>query len=200
MNVGDNMINYPMPKNQPKSKKVSMSNRGMVFEKLIDEANTFYLAHHKAVIHKKPVPVQIVDVDYPSRNKARIKEAYYKTPSTTDYNGVYKGYYIDFDVKESRNKTSFPIKNIHTHQIEHLKHVHEHGGVAFLLIFVHALNQAFLLPYETLNTYFSRALNGGRKSITNEELLQNGYDINEGFRPRIDYLKAVKQYISEAKK
>jgi len=193
------MINYPMPKKQPKQKKVSMSNRGMVFEKLIDEANMFYLAHDIAVIHKKPVPIQIVDVDYPSRNKARIKEAYYKTPSTTDYNGIYKGHYIDFDVKESRGKTSFPLKNIHSHQITHLKNVKNQGGIAFILIYLHTIETALLFPYEALEYYLKRSEKGGRKSITHDELLKHSYLIQEGYRPRIDYLKALRQYISEAK-
>ena len=69
----------------------------------IDEANAFYLARGLAVIHKKPVPVQIVKVSYPSRSAAVIQEAYFRTPSTTDYNGVYKGHYIDFDAKETKN-------------------------------------------------------------------------------------------------
>ena len=50
-----------------------------------------------------------------------INEAYFRTPSTTDYNGVYNGYYIDFEAKETKNKTSFPLNNIHAHQVEHMK-------------------------------------------------------------------------------
>ena len=66
--------------------------------------------------------------------KLKITEAYYRTPSTTDFNGIYKGYYIDFDAKETNSKTSFPLSNIHHHQIEHLKDVHQHGGIAFLIV------------------------------------------------------------------
>ena len=32
-------------------------------------------------------------VDYPNRSHAKIVEAYYQTPSTTDYNGIYRGKY-----------------------------------------------------------------------------------------------------------
>lgn len=97
------------------------SNLGMTLESDVEETNLYYLETKRAVIYKKPTPVQIVDVSYPSRNKAKIVEAYYRTPSTTDFNGIYKGYYIDFDCKETKSTTSIPLANIHNHQIEHLK-------------------------------------------------------------------------------
>ena len=86
----------------------TFSNRGMKLEKLINESNMFYLTHNRAIIHKKPTPLQIVQVDYPKRSAAVVKEAYFKQPSTTDYNGVYRGKYIDFEAKETNHKTSFP--------------------------------------------------------------------------------------------
>ncbi|MEJ7548018.1 Holliday junction resolvase RecU, partial [Staphylococcus hominis] len=92
---------------------IEYGGRGMSLEKDIEQSNTFYLKSGIAVIHKKPTPVQIVNVHYPKRSKAVINEAYFRTPSTTDYNGVYNGYYIDFEAKETKNKTSFPLNNIH---------------------------------------------------------------------------------------
>ncbi len=83
----------------------------------------FYVAQVLLIIHKKPVPIQIVKVEYPKRSAAVIREAYFRTPSTTDYNGVWNGYYIDFEAKETESKTSFPLKNIHDHQIKHMKAV-----------------------------------------------------------------------------
>ena len=93
-------MNFPTIKRNQK-KVINKANLGMDLEEAINESNTYYLNNNIAVIHKKPTPVQIVKVNYPSRNKAVITEAYYKTPSTTDYNGIYRGKYIDFDAKES---------------------------------------------------------------------------------------------------
>jgi recombination protein U len=190
------MINYPNKKSSYETKKISSKNRGMTFEALIDESNAFYLINNKAVIHKKPTPIQIVTVDYPTRKKAKIIEAYYRTPSTTDYNGVYKGHYIDFDVKETNHATSFPIKNIHKHQIDHLKQVHEHEGIAFILIYFKKQGTIHLLTYEKLYYFHQRALNG-RKSISYEELLEHTYLVKEGYRPSIDYLKVVDLLINK---
>ena len=97
---------------------INYSNRGMNLEYLINNANKYYLENDIAVIHKKPTPIQLVDVDY---KKNEIKKAYFKDKSTLDYNGLYKGKYIDFDAKETRETTRFPLQNIHEHQLLHMK-------------------------------------------------------------------------------
>src|SRR5690554_3260825 len=126
-------MNYPNKKTII-SKKANKTNLGMTLESDLDLTNKYYLNENIAVIYKKPTPVQVVNVSYPARNKAKITEAYYKTPSTTDYNGIYKGRYLDFDVKETNSKTSIPFKNIHKHQIDHLVNVYKHGGIAFIIV------------------------------------------------------------------
>ena len=107
----------PVEKIQEKRNQITeFGNRGMHFEEAINESNKYYLSRGLAVIHKKPTPIQIVKVDYPKRSAAVIKEAYFTQASTTDYNGVYRGFYLDFEAKETKNKTSFPFKNFHAHQ------------------------------------------------------------------------------------
>ncbi|TYR76496.1 Holliday junction resolvase RecU [Rossellomorea vietnamensis] len=173
------------------AKKASYSNRGMTLEEDINETNKYYLANGVAVIHKKPTPVQIVDVHYPQRSAAVIKEAYFKQPSTTDYNGLYKGRYIDFEAKETRNKTSFPLQNLHSHQIQHMKQVDEQDGIAFILIRFSTTEEIFFMKFIELYKYWQRMNQGGRKSIKKEEIEADGVKISLGFHPRIDYLKTV---------
>jgi recombination protein U len=176
-----------------KVKQVSYSNRGMTLEEDINETNQYYLVHKTAVIHKKPTPVQIVDVHYPTRSAAVIKEAYFKQPSTTDYNGVYKSRYIDFEAKETKNKTSFPLQNFHEHQIKHMESVFMQDGITFVLLRFSLSEEVFLLPFEALKKYWERMINGGRKSIRKEEIEEAGFRIPLGLHPRVDYLKIVHQ-------
>jgi len=188
------MINYPNKKSKFVTKKTNHSNRGMSFENMINETNEYYLVHDIAIIHKKPIPIQIVKVDYPSRSGAVIKEAYYKVPSTTDYNGIYKGKYIDFEAKETVNKTSFPLSNIHLHQIEHLQSIEKHQGISFLLIFFKTHDEIYLLETKYIMNYYNRSKEG-RKSIKYEEIKENGNLIKEGYSPRVDYIKVIDKLI-----
>ncbi|WP_175991242.1 Holliday junction resolvase RecU [Bacillus sp. Marseille-Q1617] len=176
-----------------KVKQVSYSNRGMTLEEDINETNQYYLVHKTAVIHKKPTPVQIVDVHYPTRSAAVIKEAYFKQPSTTDYNGVYKSRYIDFEAKETKNKTSFPLQNFHEHQINHMESVYLQDGITFVLLRFSLTEEVYLLPFQALKAFWDRMISGGRKSIRKEEIEEAGYKIPLGLHPRVDYLKIVHQ-------
>lgn len=187
------MINYPNRKQSTHRKISSSANRGMNFEKMINQTNEFYLNNDIAIIHKKPIPIQIVKVDYQKRSAAKIVEAYYKLPSTTDYNGLYKGMYIDFEAKETKNKTSFPIKNIHEHQVNHLQQCLNHGGIAFIIIYFSVLDRIFFLDASYVITYFNRSKND-RKSIHLSEIEKFGYEIIEGYRKPVDYLKIIDDY------
>ena len=143
-----------------------------------------------AVIHKKPTPIQIVKVDYPKRSAARIVEAYFKTPSTTDYNGIYKGKYLDFEAKETK-KQNFPFTNISVHQIEHLKSVIEHQGIAFVIIAFTHLNEVYLVNASyVIDAYYQP----DQKSISYQTVKEKGHLIEQGFNPRLDYLKIIDQY------
>jgi len=187
------MINYPNKKQHTERKIVSSANRGMNFENMINQTNEFYLTNNIAVIHKKPIPIQIVKVDYLHRSAAKITEAYYKLPSTTDYNGLYQGKYIDFEAKETKNKTSFPIKNIHEHQVTHLEQCIKHGGIAFIIIYFSSLDRIFFLDAKYVSEYFKRSKTS-RKSITLTEIEMNGIEIPQGYRKPVDYLKVIDQF------
>jgi recombination protein U len=182
--MGDGKVFYPTGQKEVYKKTyINYGNRGMSLESLINSANEYYLEKDKAVIYKKPTPIGIVDVDY---KKNEIKKAYFKDKSTFDYNGIYKGKYIDFEAKESRIKTSFPLSNIHPHQIEHLKHILHHGGIAFLIVYIDDVY--YLLKGEDLLEFLD---NNTRKSIPIEFFKEKCFKIEEKLRPTLDYLSVV---------
>ncbi|MGM8213941.1 Holliday junction resolvase RecU [Bacillaceae bacterium W0354] len=166
-------------------------NRGMTLEKEIVATNSYYLEANIAVIHKKPTPVQIVQVDYPKRSAAVIKEAYFKQPSTTDFNGVYKGRYIDFEAKETNNKQSIPFANIHEHQVKHMQQVEMHGGISFLIIRFKQKNETFLLPIRPFIEAWNNQFKGKRKSLAYSYVRDNGYLIPFSYQANVDYLKVI---------
>ena len=167
---------------------ISASNRGMNLENDINLSNEWYTEQGIALITKRPTPINIVKVDY-SRG-AKITDAYFEKQSTTDYNGVYKGKYLDFEAKNTKNKTSFPLSNIEQHQIEHLKKVLEHGGIAFFIIQFQLLNEVYLLDASFVIHYYEH---GERKSIPYEVFKKEGILIKQDYAPRLHYIDAVEK-------
>lgn len=181
-----------------KNKQVFHNNRGMSLENDINISNEYYIDTKKAFIYKKPTPIKIVKVNYPSKTnktgRITIKEAYFESPSTTDYNGLYKGKYVDFEAKETNNKSYFPLENIHKHQIEHLRNIMENGGISFLIVRFTEYNKTFIL---FSNDFFNYIDNNTRKSIPYEYFIEKGYEIKEKYSPRLDYLEIIEKYIEK---
>ncbi len=178
-------MNYPNKKNVIYHKNINYANRGMDLEAMINESNQYYLENNLALIYKKPTPIGIVKVDY-SNNSQKITNAYFEAPSTLDYNGLYKGKYIEFDAKNTESKTSFPLSNVHKHQIEHIKRVINHGGIVFLIIrineLIYLLNGPDFIRFINENT---------RKSIPYEFIKNNGYELEYNYNKGLNYLKYV---------
>ena len=183
-------MKYPNGIKKQVQNSFSHSNRGMNLEADINDTNEYYIENNIAIIHKKPTPITINKVDYKSRKDAVIKEAHFKTPSTTDYNGIYKGKYIDFEAKETKSCTSFPLNNIHKHQIEHLSKIVEHGGIGFIIVKFTKLDITYLLFEKDLVRFIE---NEKRASIPLSYFEENGYIIKEKLRPRLDYLKIINE-------
>ena len=165
--------------------KKSYSNRGMNLESAINSSNEFYRNKDRALIFKKPTPIGVVDVSY-ANHKKTIEKAYFKEQSTLDYNGLYRGKYIEFDAKETLNKTSFPLSNIHEHQTVQIRNVIKHGGIVFLIIRMNDIN--YLLTGEDYIAYIDSE---ERKSISYNYIKEKGYIIKEAYQPQLDYLSII---------
>lgn len=193
------MIQYPKGQQRvssPQTSTVSYGSRGMFLETLLNQTNDYYRLKKIAVIHKKPTPIQVVKVDYPKRSAAVIKEAYYRHASTTDYNGVYRGRYIDFEAKETKNKTSFPFINIHEHQLQHMEDCIYQGGVVFVIFYFSSLNEYYLLESQYLISYI-RENKDGKKSIPLTYIRENGMQIFLTVQSILDYIPIVDQLIDK---
>lgn len=179
------MIKYPNKLKTTHKTKV-YGNRGMTLESEINDSNKYYLENDIAVIYKKPTPVKVIkQINY------KIVDGYFEKPSTTDYNGLYKGKYIDFEAKETKHNTSFPLDNIQTHQINHIKNIIKHNGICFLIVRFTKLNKTYLLFGKDFIEFIK---NNTRKSIPLDYINEKGYLIKDKLAPRIDYLEIIDKY------
>ena len=190
------MIKYPNGQNlifskfkNHKSKveiSISSANRGMSLEADINFSNEYYSSKGMCLVTKRPTPINVVKVDY--SKGARITDAYFEKQSTTDYNGVYKGRYLDFEAKSTKLKTSFPLSNISYHQIEHLEKVLFHNGIAFFIVEFSSLDEIYLLDAKFVIDFYKKS---ERKSIPYDIFKKEGILVERNYMPRLDYLKAV---------
>ena len=167
-------------------KNPSFKNRGMFLENILNDTNTYYNSIEKCLIYKKPTPIKVLNVSYPSNSSHLIDKAVYSNISTLDYNGIYREKYIEFDAKECHSKTSFPLANIKDHQLEHIKRVLKQKGIVFLIIFMN--DKFYLLKGEDLIDFIT---NNERKSIEYDYIEKKGYQIKERYTPRLKYLDCV---------
>lgn len=181
-------MRYPSS-NKIYHKQISHANRGMKLEMLINEANKYYIENDLAVIYKKATPIGIVNVSNEDGKKI-ITKAFFKEPSTLDYNGVYKGKYIEFDAKETVNPTSFPLSNITNHQFDYIKKILNHNAVVFLIIKIKY--EYYVLDGKFLIKYINKT---NKKSIPYKIIKENGYKVDSNGLILVDYLKAVDKLI-----
>lgn len=140
--------------------------RGSTLEELINYTNERYRESGLALIQKIPTPIKPITIDKESRH---ITLAYFDQKSTVDYIGAVQGIPVCFDAKECVSRT-FPLQNIHEHQMRFMEEFERQGGVAFIILYFTALEELYYVPLSHLRIYWERGKKGGRKSFTYEEL------------------------------
>ena len=182
-------VNYPcgIKKQNTKDKQVvrNFKNLGMDFENDINSTNEYYIKKEKAYIYKKPTPIKLVKVDY---KKGEIQKAYFEKPSTTDYNGIYRGKYIDFEAKETVNQKGFLLSNIHKHQINHIRNITKENGICFLIVRFTKLNETYVLMAKEFLNFID---NNKKVLIPIAYFREYGHKILDKFIPRVDYLEII---------
>lgn len=140
--------------------------RGSTLEEFLNRTNEKYLEQGLALIQKIPTPITPVQIDKEHRH---ITLAYFDQRSTVDYIGAVQGIPVCFDAKEC-NTDTFPLQNIHEHQVTFMEQFEKQDGAAFLIIYYSARNELYYMQFKELLMFWNRAKEGGRKSIRYEEL------------------------------
>lgn len=166
--------------------------RGSTLEDMINLSNEKYIENGIALIQKIPTPIKPVNIDQSTRH---ITLAYFEQKSTVDYIGVVQGIPVCFDAKECHTNT-FPMQNIHPHQVEFMREFQKQNGVAFLIIYYTHINEMYYLPFERINEFYTRSISGGRKSFRLEEI-DKTYLIHQGKGVPVHYLEALSKDLQE---
>lgn len=140
--------------------------RGSTLEELINRSNDGYREKKLALIQKVPTPITPISIDKESRH---ITLAYFDQKSTVDYIGAVQGIPVCFDAKECAVDT-FPLHNIHPHQIEFMREFEEQGGISFIILSYTVRNEIYYLPFDEVAGFWKRMEEGGRKSFTYSEV------------------------------
>lgn len=166
--------------------------RGSTLEELINRTIDLYREKGLAVIQKVPTPITPVRIEKETRH---ITLAYFDKKSTVDYIGVVQGIPICFDAKECAVDT-FPLQNIHEHQVKFMGDFEKQEGISFLIIYFSHRNEYYYMRYEEMMKFWMRAADGGRKSFTYEELHPNYFlTIKSGYL--VPFLEGIQLVLNE---
>ncbi len=161
--------------------------RGSTLEEFINRTNERYQEQGLALIQKIPTPITPVQIDKEHRH---ITLAYFEQKSTVDYIGAVQGIPVCFDAKECTTDT-FPLQNIHEHQVTFMREFEKQGGISFFLIYFSTRNELYYMTFREIQKFCKRAEGGGRKSFRYDELqteffmpLKNGF-----FVPYLDAMQ-----------
>ena len=146
--------------------------RGSTLEDLINMSNDKYRASHLALVQKIPTPIKPINIDQSTRH---ITLAYFDQKSTVDYIGVVQGIPVCFDAKECATDT-FPIQNIHEHQIEFMREFEKQDGISFIIIYFSSRDEFYYVPFSDIIKFLGIEVKMvvGKASHTKE--------INQNFR------------------
>ena len=140
--------------------------RGSTLEEFINRTNEIYQENGLALIQKIPTPITPINIDKQTRH---ITLAYFDQKSTVDYIGAVQGIPVCFDAKEC-NTDTFPLANIHEHQVAFMENFEKQGGVSFFLLSFTKRDEFYYLRLDMVLEFWKRAKEGGRKSFRYEEL------------------------------
>ena len=118
--------------------------RGSGLEEYINQTNEVYRDNQLALVQKIPTPITPINIDKTNRH---ITLAYFDQKSTVDYIGLVQGVPVCFDAKECAGDT-FPLANIHEHQVAFMTDFERQDGISFLLLSFTRREEFYYMKYQ----------------------------------------------------
>lgn len=166
--------------------------RGSTLEEVINRLIEEYRSSRLALIQKVPTPITPINIDNDTRH---ITLAYFDHKSTVDYIGVVQGIPVCFDAKECAEDT-FPLQNIHEHQVRFMEDFEAQKGIAFLIIYYSGREMYYYMTLKELLKFWNRAKEGGRKSFRYEELDEKYFLCKDGYTG-LNILKGIQRDLDD---
>lgn len=162
--------------------------RGSTLEDMINMTNDNYREKGLALIQKIPTPITPVQIDQTTRH---ITLAYFEKQSTVDYIGSVQGIPVCFDAKECATDT-FPMMNIHEHQIHFMEDFEKQGGISFIILFYSHKNEIYYIPFTDIKGFYDRSISGGKKSFRYDEI-DKSYQLKKAPGALVHYLEGIQK-------
>lgn len=149
------------------------ANRGRSLEELVQMANRRYRNRKLAVIHKVPtgwVPIR-------DHATGKIAGAKVERKAAVDFLGVYKGWPVAFDAKET-SADHIRWDRLKEHQREFLECWHLAGGIGFVLVGFMVEGRFFVVPWPVWRRGHERwRRENGEASVSCAQLADWGYEV-----------------------
>ena len=184
-----NNVDHRLTENKTEAERLRDSmikrNMGMQFENDVSKSCDFYREKELADIYKRPTPIKVVKMS--KTKKGMIEEAYFQEKSTTDYVGIYKGKYIDFECKETIHDT-VPYHMIREQQFRHLELITKLGGIGFFLVSFKKAQEVYLMPATII---LEEIRNKKHPGFKREFFQEHGVLVKRSFLPPYLLLDAI---------
>lgn len=185
----DKKIDHRKTENKTEAQRIKESyikaNMGMDFEKDVSKSCDYYRLQGIADIYKRPTPIKIVKMN--KQKPGQICEAYFEEKSTTDYVGIYKEKYIDFECKETIHD-EIPYHMIREQQYRHLEFILKLGGIGFFLVSFKRAQEVYLMPAKIILEAEKEKYHRGFKR---EFFQEHGILVERSYLPPYKLLDAI---------
>ena len=106
--------------------------------------------------------------------------------------------HISIDVTDAKECAvdTFPLQNIHPHQVDFMGAFEEQGGISFLLIYYSHRQECYYLRYTEMMRYWNRMKDGGQKNFKYAEL-DSDYFVPSGGGVALHYLVNLQKDLEE---